>query len=167
MFRKVMCLIFLMLATSGCGDVPEGQVTIRLLRTLPADGILTSLTVPIADVSLQPAGIERDAGGYIPLVQRQPAYAIVDGAPIVIGAGSAPSGAYERIFVEVAGLMLEGTGSRGESISVENHVEPIAVFFDVVPGEHRVIDLELIILKDFGGEAPSYTLFCKDVSVIR
>ncbi len=146
-------------------NLQPGEVLIEVTRTLPANHDLTSLTVPLARVAVQPEGEHRDLGLWRNLETVTNELDLIQDTQTRVGLGQPLQDRYHRIFVEVADLDLEATTLSGETRQVLNHVEPIAIPFLIDDDHAWKITLDLILIEDLRTDTQTYTLYCRDANI--
>jgi len=153
---------------AGCGPAtapPHGSLELRF--RLPAGA-----TAGLAEVRLAPAwgganrGEDRNDGYVrVALVAENFVLPTRGDRPVTVARGEIAPGAYAHVFVETPAVT--GRRADGTVVAVTSHIEPIARSFELAPGGHVSIDIELIVLprgQRFGG---GFEIFVKDAVAAR
>ena len=158
--------VLLLVATSACGADDAPGLHLHVSVDSRDGALLESLVMEIDEVSAQESQSEiHDPWVPVTVTQRSVnLLSLDDGRSIEVAHATLPAGSYERVFLEPASITA--TTLAGDTLSVHNIVEPIAISFEIRERDSVSIELELILLEDIGGASGGYSLYCKDVRVV-
>ena len=150
----------------SCAPAEPG-LEIEVLADIRDGGRLSSLLFEIRDIQVQPQGYEVTADHQVTpewiqletLVDNFDVCDAADGS-VTIARGKIPAGRYDRIFLRPSSLL--GTTQDGESVFIENVMEPTAFPLEVIEGRAHKLRLEVIVLESLDA-AQKLSIFAKTV----
>ena len=148
-------VLVLNLFALSCAPAEPG-LEIEVLADIRDGGRLSSLLFEIRDIQVQPQGYEVTAET---LVDNFDVCDAADGS-VTIARGEIPAGRYDRIFLRPSSLL--GTTQDGESVFIENVMEPTAFPLEVMEGQAHKLRLEVIVLESLDA-AKKLSIFAKTV----
>ena len=170
MVLRLLVLLALGWVLPAC-DAPQPGLEIEVIADLRDNGRLSALHFEILDIQVQPQGYEVTADHqvtpeWVQLETQVDAFDVCDvtEGSLTIARGVVPAGPYDRIFLRPS--QLTGVNQAGETVFIENVMEPTAYPLEVIDGEAHVLRLEVIVLESLDA-SKKLSIFAKNVEGVN